>query len=268
MNAKLFHLRYLTLVFVSLLGACSGGNVNFSAQGPTIAPLPPNPPPLSSEAVTTRGVITGSAGFTVNGVNYASTAAAVTINDQPGTLSDLRQGLIVIVRGRINGDGRTGTASSIRYDANLIGPVDSADAANNRLIAMGQTITTDSDTLFGPGIDPATFAGLAAGNNIRVSGFADAGGAIRATRIDMAPVMPHFRVPGPRRYEPGSFGSMALARLSRIKKPHMSVIVVRMGPEASAGSKPLLRRSSGRSPPRATARRVFTARAPPTTRPR
>lgn len=185
MNTKLFQLRYPGLAFLVLLSACSGGGINVSVEGPAISGLPPLPPPQSSEAITTHGVITGLGGVTVNDVRYATSAATVTINGQPGTLSDLSRGQIVTVSGRINSDDQSGTANSILFDANLIGPVENLDASSDRLTVMGQSVISDSDTLFGAGIDPATFAGLSVGSIVQVSGYADAAGAIKATRIDL-----------------------------------------------------------------------------------
>ena len=187
MNTRLLQFRYLGLVMAVMLTACGGGgDINISAKGPTFPPITLAPPPSSSETITTHGVITGLGNVTVNGVRYAANGATVTTNGEPGTLADLRRGQIVTVDGRINGNGISGTAENIRFDANLIGPVDSLDAAGNRLIVMGQTVITGPDTVFASGIDAATFAGLSVGSNIEVSGFTDAAGAIKATRIDLA----------------------------------------------------------------------------------
>lgn len=158
--------------------------MNFSVEGPVIVPILPPPPPPTSEDITAHGVITGLGSITVNDVRYTSNSASVTVNGQPGTSSDLRLGQIVTVSGRINSDGLSGTANSIRFDANLVGPVESLDASGKQLTVLGQSVTTDSDTLFGAGINPATFGGLSAGDIVQVSGYADAAGTIRATRID------------------------------------------------------------------------------------
>jgi len=181
MNTKLFQSRYPCLAVLLLLSACSGGGVSVSVDGPIIPPLPPV---QTVESITAHGVITGLGSLTVNDVRYTTNAATVTINGRPGTLSDLRHGQIVTVGGRINSLGLSGTADSIRFEANLIGPVESLDAPNNQLIVMGQTVIRDSGTAFGAGIDPATFAGLSLGSIVQVSGYADTDGAIRATRID------------------------------------------------------------------------------------
>jgi hypothetical protein len=184
MNIKSNQQPYLGVVLAGLLAACSGGGINISAEGPTITGISPVLPTPMTEAITTYGVITGLNDVVVNDVRYTANGATVTINGQPGTISDLKRGQIVTLQGRIDGNGNSGTANSIRFDANLIGPVQSLDAADSRLIVMGQTVITDPDTMFATGIDPATFAGLSIGGNVQVSGFTDAAGVIHATRID------------------------------------------------------------------------------------
>ena len=177
---------YIGLVLAGLLAACSGGNINISAEGPVIPRTPPIPPVSNGEPITTHGVISGLNDVNVNGVRYTAGSATVTINGRPGTLADLERGQVVTISGRINGDGITGSADSIRFGATLVGPIQSLDGAANRLIVMGQTVLTDSDTLFAAGINPSTYDGLSVGNNIQASGFTDSAGVIRATRIDRA----------------------------------------------------------------------------------
>ncbi|MDH3491781.1 MAG: DUF5666 domain-containing protein [Gammaproteobacteria bacterium] len=183
MNTQIVRSRHPRLALLLLLSACSGGGINVSIEGPTIAPGGPLP---TSEAITAHGVITGLGGVAVNGVDYSANAATVTINGRPGTLSELRLGQIVTVTGRINSGGQSGVANRIDLETNLIGPVESIDAAIGQLVVMGQTVTRNASTLFANGIDPFTFAGLAVGSVVQISGYADATGAIRATRIDPA----------------------------------------------------------------------------------
>ncbi len=181
MNRKLSQWRFPGLAFLVLLNACSGGDVNIGVDGSIVPPLPPM---QTSEAITAQGAITGLGDVIVNDVRYAANAATVTINGQPGTLSDLRHGQIVTVRGRINNFGLSGTADSIRFDADLIGLVENVDAGNGRMTVMGQTVKCDADTLFAAGIDPATYAGLSVGSIVQISGYRDAAGALRASRIE------------------------------------------------------------------------------------
>lgn len=181
---------------MTLLTACSGGGVDVDIQGTANANFPPLPPVQGSEAIVAHGEITGLGDITVNDVHYLIASATVTVNGEPASVSDLRQGQIVTLRGRINDNGWTGTAESIRFDADVVGPVDGIDAGSRQLVVMGQVVTTDAATHFGGGIDPATYAGLAVGDVAQISGYTDASGAIRATRIDPAPSDAELQVIG------------------------------------------------------------------------
>lgn len=193
MNMKLNQLHYPGLAILALLTACSGGDVNVSAD---LSNFPVPPIVQTSEPIAAQGAITGLGGVTINDVRYTTNAATVTVDGRPGTLADLAHGQIVTVEGRINSFGLTGTAHHIRFDANLTGPVESLDAPNNRLIVMGQTVMSDTRTLFGTGIDPATYAGMAAGSVVQISGYVDAQGVIRATRIDPRPANVEWQLIG------------------------------------------------------------------------
>jgi hypothetical protein len=184
MNTKLLAERCLHLFFAALLiAACSGDGVSIEVQGPDIGPFPPI---QTEEAIEARGTITGLGGITINGVRYLTNNATVTMNGAPGTLSDLRHGQIVTVTGRIESDSNMGTANHIEFDANIIGAVENLDAPGWLLMVMGQTVRVDADTRFDASIDAATFSGLTVGSKVSVSGYADAAGAINATRIDLA----------------------------------------------------------------------------------
>jgi hypothetical protein len=68
----------------------------------------------------------------------------------------------------------------------VTGLVETIDARNGRLTVMSQTIRLGPDTHFSADIDPATLDGLATGDRVRISGYADVAGSIRATRIETA----------------------------------------------------------------------------------
>ena len=188
------HLLFAALLIAAMLTACSGGGVDVSVQGPVITPS--FPPAQTNEAIRAHGTITGLGGVTIYNVRYLTNSAMVTYNGNPGALSDLRHGQVVTVHGRIDGGGGVGIANNIYFDANVIGPVDSIDAGNRQLIVMGQTVSVDPDTLFGGGIDVATFAGLPVGGLVEVSGYADSAGVIRATRIDRATAGAEYQLIG------------------------------------------------------------------------
>jgi len=188
------HLLFAALLVAVMLTACSGGGVDVSAQGPVI--LSSFPPVQTNEAIKAHGTITGLGGVTVNNVRYLTNTALVMYNGDPAALSDLRHGQVATVDGRIDSDGGVGIANHIYFDANVIGPVDNIDAGNMQLMVMGQTVSVDQDTLFEGGIDPATFDGLSVGGIVEISGYANAAGAVLATRIDRAPASAEYQLIG------------------------------------------------------------------------
>lgn len=181
MNTKTIALRYFVASCLVLLTACSGGNVNFEISGPDISPMTL---PWTDEPITAYGVNAGQGQIVVNDIVYGTNHATVTVNGRWGVVSELRRGQVITISGDIYGGSFSATADRIDYSAKLIGPVQSLDGPGKRIIAMGQTVISTTDTFFGAGIDPQDYAGLAVGTNIEVSGFIRADGAILATRID------------------------------------------------------------------------------------
>jgi hypothetical protein len=92
---RCLHVIFAALLIAALLAACSGGDVEISAQGPVIDPT--FPPVQTSESIKAQGAITGLGGVTINNVRYVANNATVTLNGFPGTLSDLRHGQVVTV---------------------------------------------------------------------------------------------------------------------------------------------------------------------------
>ena len=82
-----------------LLAACGGGGGDDTSSGPATPPPGQPPPTGSAKAVFVSGAISGFGSVIVNGVRYSTTGATVTIDDRPGTESELRAGQVVRVEG-------------------------------------------------------------------------------------------------------------------------------------------------------------------------
>jgi hypothetical protein len=184
-NSNVPGLLLLVLFALALVAACSGGNIDVAVGGVN---LPPGstPPFQNSEPVAAQGTITGFDDLTVNGVRYDALGASILVDAQPGILSDLKIGHVVTLTGRISIGGVTGQASTVHMHSRVTGPVESIDPENGRLTVMSQTIRLGPDTHYSADIDPVTLDGLATGDRIRTSGYADAAGTIRATRVETA----------------------------------------------------------------------------------
>ena len=135
-------------------------------------------------ALSAFGAITDLNSVTVNGIRYDTNATNVNINEIAANVSDLKVGQLVAVEGEVNFSNAMGIADQIDYAATVIGPIENIDATLDRFIVMGQTVLTNAHTVFDPGIDPNTFAGLNVGATAQISGFLNADGEIVATRIE------------------------------------------------------------------------------------
>lgn len=128
------------------------------------------------------GTISGFGSIIVNGVRYDdSSASIVDDDDSSSSLSALSIGQVVEIRGSVNSDGVTGTASSIAYYSALKGPVTAVNVGAGTVTVFGQVVNVTPTTLFE---DVSGLAALAVGNVVEVYGLPAAGGAITATRIE------------------------------------------------------------------------------------
>jgi hypothetical protein len=132
------------------------------------------------------GPITRFGSVFVNGVEYSIAGAQITIDNQPGTEAQLRAGQIVAVKGTVNADGVTGTATGVSFNGDVRGPITQINSAGGSFVVLGQTVRVTGSTLFDDGIQPASLDGLQAGSLVEVSGFPNSAGEIVASRVDLA----------------------------------------------------------------------------------
>jgi len=162
----------LAAVLLTTLVACGGGGGGGSSAGVGTGGT-------GSFAV---GTISGFGSIIVNGVRYDdSKATVVDDDDSSSSSSSLAIGQVVEIRGSVNSDGVTGTASSIAYYAALKGPVTAVDVGAGTVTVFGQVVNVTATTLF---TEVSGLAALAVGNVVEVYGLPAAGGAITATRIE------------------------------------------------------------------------------------
>ena len=164
-------------------GSSSGGNTTAGIDrggGPTIA----------------QGPISGFGSVIVNGVHYSTNGATITVDDRPGTESELRVGQVVRIAATLDASGTSGTATSVTYDDDVEGPVQSIDLAASRLVVLGQSVRVGAATSFGDSIVPRGLDGLRIGDRVEVSGLTASGGEIVATRIERKGATGAFEVAG------------------------------------------------------------------------
>ena len=142
------------------------------------------------------GSVTGFGSIFVNGVEYSTSGATISVDDQPGAESDLRVGQIVRVEGSVDNTGTKGTATKITYNDQLEGPVQSIDLASSRMVVLGRTVQISTQTSFDDSISPRSLDGVAVGDRIEVSGRVATTGVVEATRIERKTAQSSVEVKG------------------------------------------------------------------------
>ena len=138
----------------------------------------------SGASAVSRGIITGFGSVYVNGVRYHTDGTKFTVDDDKGDESDLKVGMIVTVKGSLQGGGE-GRADSIVYDNELKGPVsliDATDPTLKILTILGQAVLVTEDTTIDED-NGLTFANIAVSDVLEVSGYVTETG-FTATHIE------------------------------------------------------------------------------------
>ncbi len=166
------------LALCAVLLSCGGGGSSAVAVG------------IGGTGKIASGTITKFGSIFVNGVEYDIDTASCSVDGSDVTgncQANLALGMVVTVEGTVTDS--TGSASSVVFDANVAGPVSGLTASPDGLIKtfsiLGVDIVVDTaSTVFDASAPGFSFATLADGNVVRVSGFLDANGAVQATYIE------------------------------------------------------------------------------------
>jgi hypothetical protein len=171
------------VVLAALLAAGCGGGVGSGGTGSFAS-----------------GPITGFGSVIVNNVRFDDGAAAVEDGDgERRSNSDLRLGMTVEIDSSAfmtDATGVSASASRIRFDSELRGPVASVDVAGNAFSLLGQRVTVDSTTVFAEA--PGALVSMAPGALVEVFAVFDPAAArYRAKRVAMAAAGATAQLRGP-----------------------------------------------------------------------
>jgi hypothetical protein len=160
--------KWTALALASLwLVGCGGGGGNSVASGPAGSSQTPG---------VAVGTVTAFGSVFVNGVEFDTNRTSFNVRGTSGAGdTSLSVGMVVRVKGSQDDKGH-GTATEIRYDAEIDGPVagvtvDTADATIKHFKIFGQDVLANATTVFkAEGGGTYTFANLASGDHVEVSG--------------------------------------------------------------------------------------------------
>ena len=147
------------------------------------------------------GPITGFGSVIVGGVRFDDASAEVQDADGSRRSRDeLRLGMTVEVDSTaISSDssGSSATATRIRFESELVGPVGLVDLTTGGFTLLGQRVSVESTTVFDERLSMG-LAGLSTGQGLEVYAVFDAAAQrYRATRIEPALLSQGLRVRGP-----------------------------------------------------------------------
>ena len=148
---------------------------------------------IGGSGITSTGTITGFGSIFVNDIEFFTSSSTFNVDDNPDlTEDDLAIGMRVTVKGTLNADGVTGTATSVTYDDTLQGPVSNVtdiDADNKTITVLGievalSSTTTKFDTS-GSASGNFNFNNIQVNDNVEISGVFNSNGVLIATRVEL-----------------------------------------------------------------------------------
>ena len=167
-----------------LLAACGGGGGGGSTTGTPAAAI---------------GTVQKIGSVKVNGVTFDCRNATVTFDDgvvdagedrciEAQLRGELDDGMHVVVTGKVNDDGVSGSASSVIAKHRFVGPVANINQTTQTFTVLGQIIQVDDGTVFKIGNSAKTtgaagLANLFNGTTVRINGIPGDGGTFLATYV-------------------------------------------------------------------------------------
>ncbi|MEN8762610.1 MAG: DUF5666 domain-containing protein [Thiogranum sp.] len=174
-----FVLAALTAVFMALNG-CGGGGGSSTVAG------------IGGTGKIASGTITGFGSIIVNDIKYDIDSASLEVDDDDSaglSQDDLRIGMVVTVTAVVFDDD-TGVASLVVYDNEIEGPVSGLTDPGNGLTksfsVLGIDVIVDSAGTEFDDSDASgfSFATIADGDVVEISGFFDGSNVLNATYIE------------------------------------------------------------------------------------
>jgi hypothetical protein len=179
---RTFILATASLFAVLSLVACGGGGGGGTTGTTTVS----------------KGVIEKFGSVVVNGVEFKTLGAKLHLRDDATTpdrdlkteieiQTHLKKGMVVTVKGRIDDNGTTGTATEIEFRDTLKGRINAKGV--DSFTVLGQTVLVDDSI-------KSVLNSLNINDDVQVSGVIDDKGGLRATHIEIKTGLSEFEVKG------------------------------------------------------------------------
>ncbi|MDH3611672.1 MAG: DUF5666 domain-containing protein [Gammaproteobacteria bacterium] len=203
MNTYTKNFGALITLAALLLAGCGGSGGGGGNNGNNPPPPPPTGGITRTGVAAAVGPISGFGSIIVNGVEYETDATTSFIDDdQDIQETELKVGDMVLVKGSIEDDNTTASATSVEVEDTVEGPVTSVNAAAGNFVVLGQIVQVGPETSVDDNC-PATLDGLM--NNPPVAGVEVSGPytvnaagdtVIAATRFECKGILVEFEING------------------------------------------------------------------------
>lgn len=128
------------------------------------------------------GAADGLGSIILNGLRYDTDTATFTIEDA----TELQIGMSARVAGKVDANFTSGVATQVQSAAELRGAASDIDTSAGSFVVMGTVVSIDSATVWA---DANGLADINLNSIVQVWGLPSAPGALRATRIQIAPTL-------------------------------------------------------------------------------
>ncbi len=140
-----------------------------------------------NSASVVSGPITGFGSVFVSGYEYDTGLTSMTVDGKPGSQSDLKKGMVVLVNATLTHNYGTSeppqrTANTLVYEDTVEGIVQSVAPDGSSLVVLGQTVVITTTTIID--LSVPTLGNLNRNDLVEVSGFVSGPGTVVATLID------------------------------------------------------------------------------------
>ncbi|MFN0304068.1 MAG: DUF5666 domain-containing protein [Burkholderiales bacterium] len=209
MNKNFLNRHVVMMSALALLVSCGGGSDGGSSTSSGSPTGTTGGTRIDDGGATVAvGTVTGFGSVIVDGVRFNDSAATVEVETEPGApvsirSRDLKIGQTATVT--FTGNESNANAQSIRIEGEIVGSVDSVDAAGGKLVVSGQDVRTNVDATKGRVTVFDGFQSLAdvkVGDRIEVHGTPQVDAVtkaifVQATRIELkADAKPFVRLTG------------------------------------------------------------------------
>ncbi len=176
----------ILMVSTGLITACGGGGGGGGTTSSTGSTAPG-----TSTAGLSSGEIEDFGSIIMNGITFKTDSAEFEIEgreDETISQDDFRKGMIVEIEGSFNDDGSTGTATRVKFEDTLEGPIDSIQETSPGLVKvltiLGHSVIVENNLTKFDDTPLVTFANLQVNQVMEVSGHMGVNGEIQATFIE------------------------------------------------------------------------------------